>query len=377
MVSTRNAIAKCFLILLTVQGVSNAEQVVWIGTSPTAEGVSQGIYRATLDDATGEISTPELAAEIDSAGFVALSSDGNLLYSVCNLANGEGGVAAFEVTAGAKSLELLNTQPTGDGGAAHICLDRTGRALFTAQYGGGSVAGFPIDNRGRIGARTVLVEHSGKGPDASRQEGPHPHWVGVDPTNRFLMVPDLGIDEVVVYEMTLPNVALAKHGSGRCPPGSGPRHLKFHPNGKLAYVVNELGLSITAFRYDAEAGTLQEFQTITTLPEPLRELPNWASEIRIHPNGRFLYAANRGHDSIAAFAIDPSDGTLKFVEHEAVRGSHPRNFNIDLSGKWLLAAGRDSNTIAVFAIDQETGGLVFTGESVYCPAPICIELQQP
>ena len=151
--------------------------------------------------------------------------------------------------------------------------------------------------------------------------------------------------------------------------------MKFHPNGKFAYVLNEMQLSVTAFRYDAEAGTLDAMQTISTLPESLQEIPSSASEIRIHPSGQFVYAANRGHDSIAAFRIDPTTGELTFIEREPIRGSWPRNFNLDPTGKWLVAAGRNSNTLAVFRIDPETGGLIFTGKSVSCPTPICVEFQ--
>jgi 6-phosphogluconolactonase len=151
--------------------------------------------------------------------------------------------------------------------------------------------------------------------------------------------------------------------------------MKFHPNGEFAYVVNELDLSVTVFAFDADGGTLDPIQTITTLPEELREVPNTASEIRIHASGRFVYAANRGHDSIAVFQVDAESGMLKFVERESIRGSWPRNFNLDPSGKWLLAAGKNSNTISVFSVEPQSGGLVFTGRSVYCPTPICIAFQ--
>jgi len=347
---------------------------LWIGTTTPRDGQSKGIYRATFDPGTGSLSQPTLAAEIAAPGFLTLHPDGRRLYSVCQLPDG-GGVAAFEVSADATSLRLLNTQPIGDGGAAHLALDRTGRCLFTAQYGGGSVAAFPLNADGRIEPRSALIEHEGAGPDQRRQRGPHPHWTGVGPGNRFLFVPDLGIDRVMLYRFDPAAATLQSHGSGQCPPGSGPRHMKFHPGGKFAYVLNELHLSITAFRFDGQAGTLEPIQTITTLPEPLRETPCSASEIRIHPSGRFVYAANRGHDSIAAFRIDGDSGKLTFVELEAVRGSWPRNFNLDPTGRFLLAAGRNSNTIAVFHIDADTGRLIFTGKSVNCPTPICIEFQ--
>ena len=179
----------------------------------------------------------------------------------------------------------------------------------------------------------------------------------------------------MIYRMDLEAGRIERHGEGVCPPGSGPRHMKFDRNGKFAYVLGEIQLSVTAFRYDATAGTLTPFQTISTLPEELREVPSSGSEIRIHPSGRFLYAANRGHDTIAAFRIDQKSGRLTFIEREAVRGAWPRNFNIDPTGKWLLAAGGKSNTISVFRIDSENGGLVFTGRVVNCPTPICVEFQ--
>jgi 6-phosphogluconolactonase len=180
------------------------------------------------------------------------------------------------------------------------------------------------------------------------------------------------MDKVVVYRLDAQRADLAPHGFGQVPPGGGPRHMKFHPNGKFVYVLNELQLSVTAFAYDAEAGTLDALQTISTLPEELREVPCSASEIRVHPRGGFVYAANRGHDSIAVFTVDPASGELTFVEREAVRGSWPRNFNLDPTGKWLLAAGGKSNTISVFRIDQQTGGLIYTGKTVNCPTPICV-----
>ncbi len=365
------------VLLLAVSFGSRAlaeEATVWIGTITPQGGQSKGIYRATFDPATGNLTTPELAAEIASPGFVTVHPNGRRLYSVCELPNKQGpGVAAFEISENGRSLRLLNMQPIGDGGAAHLAVDRSGRCLFTAQYGGGSVAVLPLDADGRIQPRSDLAEHEGSGPNEARQKGPHPHWVGVDAANRFLFVPDLGIDRVMIYRMNLDEGKIERHGAGVCPAGGGPRHLKFHPNGRFAYVLNELQMAVTAFAYDAEAGTLTPMQTISTLPEELQEVPSKASEIRIHPSGRFVYAANRGHDSIAVFQVDPDSGKLTFVEREAIRGSWPRNFNLDPTGQWLLAAGRDSNTLAVFRIDPATGGLVFSGKSVYCPTPICVE----
>ncbi len=366
--------AVCLMVLC--ENVLADQVTLWIGTTTPRGGESKGIYRATMDTDTGDLTRPVLAAEVDSPGFVTVHPGGKRLYSICRLPDGQGGgVAAFEISEDLPGLRLLNTQPIGDGGAAHLSLDKTGRCLFTAQYGGGSVAVFPLAADGEILPRSALVEHQGSGPNERRQKGPHPHWVGVDPANRFLFVPDLGVDQVVIYRLDPDTSQIRPHGIGQCPAGAGPRHMKFHPNGRFAYVLNELQLSVTAFRYDAEAGTLDAMQTISTLPESLQEIPSSASEIRIHPSGQFVYAANRGHDSIAAFRIDPTTGELTFIEREPIRGSWPRNFNLDPTGKWLVAAGRNSNTLAVFRIDPETGGLIFTGKSVSCPTPICVEFQ--
>ena len=360
---------------LTGTTLSAQQATVWIGTATSPGGASRGIYRATLDLESGALTEPNVAAEIASPGFLVLRPDGQRLYSLSSLANGDAAVASLEVAADAQSLKLLNTQPIGDGGGTHLALDATNRCLFTAQYGNGSVAAFPIGADGTIQPRSALVRHEGSGPNRQRQEKAHPHQVVVDPTNQFLCVPDLGIDQVVIYKIDLDRAELERHGSGVCPPGSGPRHMRFHPNAKFAFVLTELALTIVTFRFDPQAGTLEMIDETIALPPALRAGADSASEIQIHPSGKFLYAAIRGHDSIAAFEIEPETGKLTFIEHEPVRGSHPRHFNLDPSGKWLLAAGRDSNTIAAFRVDQETGGLVFNGNSVYCPSPQCVQFQ--
>jgi len=361
--------------LFMSSAVAADHATVWIGMAAPPHGETEGIYRATLDLGSGEIDQPTLAAEIKSPGFLALHPDGKKLYAVGALPSGEDGVAAFEISDDQRSLRLLNSEPIGDGDACHVAVDQTGHCLFTAQYGSGSIAAFPLGPDGRVMKRTALVRHAGSGPNKARQEAPHPHSVNVDPKNRYVLVPDLGTDRVEIYDIDLATGLLEPHGSGRTPAGSGPRHMKFHPNGRFAYVLNELELSVTAFEYDADKGTMRAIQTISTLPDELREVPNTASEIRIPPSGRFLYTANRGHDSIAVFEIDRQTGKLTFVELESVRGSNPRNFNVDPTGKWLLAAGLVSNTISVFQIDDMTGGLVYTGRTVNSPAPMCIEVQ--
>lgn len=354
---------------------------VWFGTVTPRDGLSRGIYHARFDSEAGKLSDVVLAAEIDSPGFLAMHPAGKVLYSVGSV-DGTPSVTAFRIRPGERhaSLERINSQPIGDGGAAHLSTDRTGRVLMTAQYGGGSTAIFPLADDGSIGPRAQLAKHEGgSGVVPRRQDSPHAHWVGTSPDNRFAFVPDLGLDQVVIWKLDVEKPSLTAHGFGECPPGGGPRHMKFHPNGEVIYVLNELSLSVTAFRYDPEAGSMTPFQTIETLSEETKakETFNSASEIRVHPSGQFVYTANRGHDTITAFRVDPQSFELSLIEVEPIRGGWPRNFNVDPGGRWLLAAGRDSNTVTVFAIDAETGELTYTREVAMVPTPICVLFGKP
>ena len=345
---------------------------VWIGTTTPKNGLSKGIYHARFDTEKGKLTQPQLAAEMSNPGFLALHPNGEVLYSTGTVAR-EPSVVAYRIEG--QELSLFNSQPIGDGGAAHLSTDRTGKVLMSAQYGGGSTAIYPLKEDGSIGPQSKLVKHEGgSGVVERRQDKPHAHWVGTSPDNRFVFVPDLGMDKVVIYRLDVENADLTPHGFGQCPPGGGPRHMKFHPNGKFIYVLNELELSVTVFAYDAEKGTMTPLQTIPTVSEEAKakEMFVSSSEIRVHPSGKFVYAANRGHDTITAFRIDRATGKLTLIEIEPIRGGWPRNFNIDPTGKWLLAAGRDSNSIAVFAIDAETGELTYTRTMVMVPTPICV-----
>ncbi len=212
----------------------------------------------------------------------------------------------------------------------------------------------------------------------ARQEASHAHWTGVSPDNRFAFVPDLGLDAVVIYQLDAVKSEVKPHGKGIVPPGSGPRHMKFHNNGKWIYVLNELTLTITVFDYDAQAGTMTPKQTIATVPqqELAREKAKSCSEIRVHPSGKYVYAANRGHDTITAFAINAQDGTLKEIQRENVRGATPRNFNLTPDGQWLLAGGQLSNTLGVFSVDPNQGTMVFHQQSIFVPTPICVLFDQ-
>ncbi|MEM7474770.1 MAG: lactonase family protein [Planctomycetota bacterium] len=352
----------------------HAQQIdVWLGVG--SRGESSGIYHCLLNLKTGKLTPSTLVGPIDRPGFITLHPDGTHIYSTGSL-NDVPSVACWKIVKrGPKAaLELVNAVPIGDGGAAHVSVDPTGKILLSAQYGGGSTAAYELASSGEIVKQTTLIQHQGgSGVFGNRQDAPHAHWTGFSPDNRFAFVPDLGLDQVVIYQVDLAAASISAQGKADLPPGSGPRHMKFHQNGKWIYVLNELSLTVSAFDYDAKNGSMQIKQTVATVaPEELaREKFKSCSEIRIHPNGRFVYAANRGHDTITVFAIE-DDGTLSAIQNEHVRGSIPRNFNLDPNGKWLLAGGQASNTLASFEIDPKTGLMTYNQNVINTPAPICI-----
>ena len=347
---------------------------VWLGTSRSK--LSRGIYHCALNQATGKLSESSLVAEISGPGFIAMHPAGDVIYAVGSL-NRVPSVAAYRVTGRLKNakLSLINSLPIGDGGAAHVSVHPSGKVLLTAQYGGGSTAAYSLTEDGSLGEQTALIKHEGGSKVVpGRQDKPHAHWTGFSPDGRFAFVPDLGLDQVVIYKVDLDRATISNHGSAQTPAGGGPRHMKFHPNGKWAYVLNELALSVSVYDYDAKNGKLIAKQTIPAVPisELAKEQFKSASEIRIHPSGKFAYSANRGHDTITAYGINPTDGMLTVIEVENVRGATPRNFNLDPSGEWLLAGGQDSNTLSSFAVDHVSGELTYNRSIITTPSPICV-----
>lgn len=371
-----NLPAYCFVAVVCSIPLQASAQLldVWIGTGRANN--SKGIYHATLNSETGKLSETTLAAEMSGPGFLAMHPNKSHLYAVGSL-DGKPSVAAFRIRGrgGDASLALANSLEIGDGGAAHVGVHPTGKMLLTAQYGGGSVAAFRLKSDGSLDMRTQIIEHEG-GSRAfpGRQDSPHPHWTGFSPDGTFAFVPDLGLDQVVIYRVDADNAQISAHGKAELPPGGGPRHMKFHPSGRWVYVLNELSLSVTVFDYDATKGSMSPKQTLNTVPKEqlVKEQFKSASEIRVHPNGRFVYTANRGHDTITVFRVNAQDGMLNVVERENVRGATPRNFNLDPTARWLLAAGQQSHTLASFAVDQTTGELAFNRSIVSTPAPICV-----
>lgn len=366
-------------VLTPAAGPEQQRYLVYVGTY-TDHG-SKGIYTYRLDSSTGKLTSLGLAAEAVEPSFLAVDSKGRFLYAVSEILTYEGqptgAVSAFAIQRETGKLSLLNQVSSHDQGPAHITLDRTGKYALVSNYTLGSVAVLPVLKHGRLGEATSFMQHKGSSVDPDRQEGPHAHATTLSPDNRFAVVADLGLDQVLVYSFDD-----AKGTLGATPqivktaPGAGPRHLVFSPNGRFLYVINELQSTVVTYSYNAATGALRELQTITTLSKGLIA-KNTAAEIEIHPDGRFLFASNRGEDSVAVFAIDPGTGALTHIDTAPTGGKTPRNFAIDPTGSWLLAANQDSDEIVVFRIDHKTGYLTPTGERVQVPSPACLKFVAP
>jgi 6-phosphogluconolactonase len=349
---------------------------VYIGTF-TQHG-SKGIYLMHMDASSGALTQPELVAEAASPAFLALHPNHHLLYCVNEV--DKGAVSSYSIDEQSGKLTLLNQQPSAGHGPTHLVVDPQGKNVLTANYGSGSVAVLPIEPDGKLDAPSSTDQHKGQGADPSRQEGPHAHCVAIDPSGHYALSCDLGLDKIFVYRFDPAAHTIAPNDPpfGTVAPISGPRHLAFSPDGHHLYVVNEMACTVTAFNYDADHGTMKEFQTISTLPEGFSGQKSTA-EIAVHPSGKFLYASNRGDaNSIAIFTIDPSSGKLTAAGHVSTEGRAPRDFALDPSGKWLLAANQDTDNIVEFRIDPETGALKPAGVNIKTPTPVCITfLRQP
>ncbi|MSU70020.1 MAG: lactonase family protein [Opitutaceae bacterium] len=357
----------------------NSGHLVYIGTN--TKTTSRGIYAVRLNGETGALSAPALAAETVNPGFLALNPNGGVLYSLTEFGSIDGrpggAVSAYALDPASGRLTFLNQQTAGGAALAHLAADATGRMLVAVSYHGGYVVSFPLGADGRLGARTTFIPHQGpRGPNPLRQDKPHPHSVTFSPDNRFALVADLGLDRVFSHRLDASGATLAPHDPPfiAVAPGAGPRHCKYSKDGRFFYVLNEMECSITACTYDVARGAGQSFQQISMLPAGFKVTDaDGAAEIRVHPNGRFLYGSNRGHDSIAIFAIAAATGKLSLVEITPAGGKTPRNFALSPSGAWLVCAHQDSNSLAVFRVDAETGRLTPAGGQVTVPMPICVQ----
>jgi 6-phosphogluconolactonase len=349
--------------------------LVYIGTYTGAK--SKGIYVSKFDSATGKLSAHKLAAETKSPSFLAVHPNHRFLYAASEVNNfegkPEGGVSSFAIDTKTGKLSLINQERSGGTGPCHLAVDGTGKCVLVANYGSGSLAALPIQEDGKLAEPGAVIQHKGSSVNPQRQAGPHAHYITPDLANRFALACDLGLDKVLVYQFDPLKCSLIANSppSIAIKPGSGPRHLAFHPNGRVVYLINEMSSTLTALTYDARRGTLEELQTISTLPEKFSG-ESTCAEVQVHPSGKFVYGSNRGHDSIAVFATDPKTGKLAFVEHQPTKGKTPRHFGIDPTGKWLLVENQGSDSIVVFRIDANTGRLSATGQSVEVGAPVCV-----
>ncbi len=358
-------------------GNQAAKLLVYVGTY--TQGLSKGIYLTRLDLSRGTLEPAIVAAEVSNPSFLAAAPRGMFLYAVGELnevgGKSSGAISALAIDPTDGKLTLLNQQSTQGAGTCHLAIDRNGKYVVVANYTGGSVSCLPIEADGRLGKVVCLVEHKGSSINHRRQEGAHAHGVYLDAANRFLVVPDLGLDKVMIYRfddnagmLTANDPAFVATAAG-----AGPRHFAFHPNGRYAYVINELNSTLTAMSYDAEHGVLRPLQTVSTLPPRFHGV-NTCAEVQVHPSGKFVYGSNRGHDSIAIFSVDAATGRLRFVGHEPTRGKEPRNFAIDPSGRYLLAANQSSDNVVVFRIDAVTGRLRATGSTAHVSMPVCVTM---
>ncbi len=369
------------LVLAWMAGTPGAlaestESLVYVGTYTGPK--SKGIHAFRFHAKDGRAEAPFLAAETAHPTFLALAPNKRFLYAVGELGTFQGkkagGVSAFSIDRATGRLDLLNQVSSGGPGPCHLMVDATGKWVLVANYGGGSVALLPIQGNGALGEAVSFHQHQGSSVNTQRQEGPHAHGVTLDAANRVAIVPDLGLDRLMIYRLDAAEGRLTAHDPPHAAvqPGSGPRHLAFAPGGKHAYGINELSSTITVYAFESAKGSLAEVQTVSTLPEGF-DGNNWTAEIEVHPTGKFVYGSNRGHDSIAVFTRDLQRGTLERVANVPTLGKVPRNFAIDPGGAWLWAANQGSDNLVLFRIDPERGLLQPAGVTVDVGAPVCVQ----
>ncbi len=348
--------------------------VVFVGTyTEHAGSQSKGIYVYRMDLTSGELHFQWEMKGVLNPSFLDLHPRQNFLYAVNEVTSfaGEegGGITAFAVDPKSGELTLLNAYSSRGKDPCYLSIEQTGRFALVANYSSGSVAMLPIQPDGRLGPATDVIQHSGSSTHPERQTAPYAHCIRPDPTNRFAIATDLGADRLLVYAMDLEHGRLNKHAEVNVQPGAGPRHLAFHPNGQFMYVLNELNSTLAVYRYRAEEGSLEELQTLTTLPQEYQGRNLCAA---LHICGKYLYASNRGHDSLTWFLIDESTGRLTYRGRISSGGYEPRGFVIDPSGAFLLAAHERSDNVVVFKIDAATGGLSRTGYEAKLSQPVCV-----
>ncbi len=368
----RNAVASPSLVF-----VGTYTEPIRFGTGQILQGGGRGIYCLRLDPASGELTQCGLTEGVRNPSYLAFDRERRFLYAVNELKEfaGEpgGAVSAFAIDRATGALRLINKVASQGGDPCHLMVTPQGGHVLAANFMTGHVTVLPIrPDGGLLPARQVIL-HAGSSIDPVRQTGPHAHAVAMDAAGRFVFVPDLGLDQVVVYRFDAAAGRLlpAEPPFVAAAPGAGPRQLVMHPDGRHAYLVNELNCTMTAFDYDAASGRLTELQTLPTLPEDFTGR-NICAEVQVSPDGRFLYGSNRGHDSLVAYAIEKVSGRLSLLGHTSTGGEIPRNFDISPDGRWLAVANQDTGDVVMFRRDQASGALTRVGTPVAVPTPVCV-----
>ncbi|WP_370872468.1 lactonase family protein [Paenibacillus zeirhizosphaerae] len=349
------------------------EQRLLVFAGSYAEPEGSGVYVYSFDENTGELSLLDEFAGLKNPTFLNVNPVTRKLYAIGETVSASdekvGEAAAFDIDPATGTLALLNrTQTVAP--TCHIQRNAEGNRLTVPSYHGGMVGLLSIGADGKIGELLDVVQHEGNSVHPERQDRPHPHSTFYSPDGKLLFVQDLGLDRIRAYSLAGDKFKL--HSEAATHPGAGPRHLAFHPNGKFAFVINEVDSTVTSFAYDAVAGTLTEIESVPTLPEGF-EGENTTAEIVVSEDGAYVYGSNRGHDSIVVYAVDVNTGKLSLVEHVPVQGEHPRHFALTPGGKYLIAANRDTNNIVTFRVDKASGRLEYTGLSLSVSKPVCVQ----
>lgn len=348
------------------------------GTGRILQGKGEGICVYRMDQSSGAMELVGKATGITNPSYLAFDSTQHFLYAVNELKTYEdkptGTISAFAVDPKTGKLAFLNKRLTHGTDPCHVVVDKNGKCVLVANFMSGSVCVLPVQGDGSLGDASDFIQHQGSSIDPVRQRGPHAHSVTLDEANRFAFVPDLGLDKLMVYKFHPERGTLEPNEVPwiKVKPGAGPRHVTFHPSGRFAFLINELDSTLAALSYDGRKGTFKELQIVPTLPEGFQG-ESTCADVQVSPSGAFVYASNRGHDSIVIYKIDQRTGRLTYVGHEPTQGKTPRSLGIDPTGRFLLAANQDTDTIVTFRIHPQTGKLQPTGHVTQVPTPVCVK----
>ncbi|HTL28560.1 MAG TPA: lactonase family protein [Tepidisphaeraceae bacterium] len=333
------------------------------------------IFKMTLDPKTGALSRPEQVGDATRPSFLAFHPNKQWLYTTNDADDDKtrGEISAFAIDPSSGKLTSMNDQSSQGAGPCFVAVDKTGKNVLVANYGDGVVACLPIESDGKLAPASATFHHEGSGPNTKRQDHAHAHSFFLAPDNRFALAVDLGTDRVEVYKFDADKHALTESGGVSIAPGAGPRHLAFHPNGRFVYVITELSNTVVFFTWNAEKGELHEVQTVPTLPGDFKGT-SYCAEVLVHPSGKFLYGTNRGHNSLAAFSIDPKSGALSSLSTTPCGGDFPRNMTIDPTGNYLLVSNERSGNLVAFRIDQQTGALTQLSDTPIGGTLACVRI---